>query len=138
MVTKWGLSEKLGPLTYTEEEGEVFLGHSVTKHKLVSDETAHLIDEEVRTIIDRNYQRADSILNEHTDTLHLMAHALLKYETLDSEQIKDIMEGKEPRPPQDSGDDASSGDGSEAVGTDGTDESSTPGSGEIGGPASLH
>ena len=137
MVTKWGLSEKLGPLTYTEEEGEVFLGHSVTKHKIVSDETAHLIDEEVRTIIDRNYKRADVILNANTDKLHLMAEALLKYETLDSEQINDIMEDREPRPPKDWGDDPSAGDGAQASESD-TDESSTPGSGEIGGPASLH
>ena len=93
MVTRWGLSEKLGPLTYTEEEGEVFLGHSVTKHKLVSDETAHLIDEEVRNIIDRNYRRAVHLLKENISKLHLMAEALLKYETLDSDQIRDIMQG---------------------------------------------
>ena len=136
MVTRWGLSEKLGPLTYTEEEGEVFLGHSVTKHKLVSDDTARLIDEEVRNIIDRNYQRAEHLLNEHLPKLHMMAEALLKYETLDSLQIGDIMTDKEPRPPQDWGDDTP------ADGDAGTVEeeprSSPSGSGEIGGPASLH
>ena len=137
MVTKWGLSDKLGPLTYTEEEGEVFLGHSVTKHKLVSDETAHLIDEEVRIIIDRNYERAEHLLSEEIDKLHLMAQALLRYETLDSDQIKDLMEGKEPRPPQDWSDDPSAGGGTE-VADGGTDESTPSGSGEIGGPASLH
>jgi len=101
MVTKWGLSEKLGPLTYIEEEGEVFLGRSITQHKQVSDVTVHLIDEEVRKIIDRNYQRAKTILAEQEDKLHAMADALMKYETLDHSQIKDIMEGREPKPPED-------------------------------------
>ena len=99
MVTKWGLSEKLGPLTYGEDDGEVFLGHSVTKHKECSDETTHLIDQEVRNIIDDNYTRAEQILNEHLDKLHMMADALMKYETIDSNQIDDIMQGKTPRPP---------------------------------------
>ena len=136
MVTRWGLSEKLGPLTYTEEEGEVFLGHSVTKHKLVSDETAHLIDEEVRNIIDRNYRRAVHLLNENIGKLHMMAEALLKYETLDSDQIRDIMEGKEPRPPQDWGDDAPV-DGETAV-VEEEPRSSSSEPGEIGDPARLH
>jgi cell division protease FtsH len=99
MVTKWGLSERLGPLTYSEEEGEVFLGHSVTKHKDISDETAHIIDEEIRKIIDESYGRAQTILKENIDKLHIMAEALIKYETLDSEQIGDIMGGNTPRPP---------------------------------------
>ena len=98
MVTKWGLSEKLGPLTYSEEDGEVFLGHSVTKHKNVSEETAHTIDAEVRLIIDRNYKRAKEILVANTDKLHLMAEALMKYETIDAEQINDIMSNKPPWP----------------------------------------
>ncbi len=101
MVTKWGLSEKLGPLTYSEEEGEVFLGHSVTQHKNVSDETAHIIDEEIRAFIDRNYDRAKNLLVENIDKLHMMADALIKYETIDSNQIDDIMAGREPRPPED-------------------------------------
>ncbi len=100
MVTKWGLSEKLGPLTYSEDNGEVFLGHSVTKHKEISDETAHLIDNEVRAMVDRNYQRARILLRDNIDKLHLMAKALIKYETIDSDQIDDIMAGKTPRPPQ--------------------------------------
>jgi cell division protease FtsH len=100
MVTKWGLSEKLGPLSYGEDEGEVFLGHSVTKHKGISDETAHVIDEEVRHIVDRNYSKAEKILKDNLDKLHIMAEALIKYETLESSQIDDIMDGKIPRPPE--------------------------------------
>ena len=100
MVTKWGLSPKLGPLAYTEEEGEVFLGRSVTKHKNVSDETAHIIDEEIRHVIDSNYERAENILKEHIDKLHTMTQALMKYETIDRDQIDDIMAGKEPREPK--------------------------------------
>jgi len=99
MVTKWGLSERLGPLTYTEEDGEVFLGRSVTQHKQVSDVTIHAIDEEVRKIIDSNYVRAETILRENMDKLHAMAGALIKYETIDEPQLKDIMAGREPRPP---------------------------------------
>ncbi len=133
MVTKWGLSEKLGPLVYTEEEGEVFLGHSVTQHKQVSDETAHLIDEEVRNIIDRNYKRAEKILKENTDKLHLMAEALMKYETIDNQQIKDIMAGKEPQPPEDWTDPGSTS--GEAESSEG--EKDKP-PGKIGGPASQH
>jgi cell division protease FtsH len=101
MVTKWGLSEKLGPLTYSDEEGEVFLGHAITQHKMVSDETAHIIDEEVRAIVERNYQRSKHILTENLEKLHLMAEALIKYETIDGRQIDDIMAGRPPRPPQD-------------------------------------
>jgi len=99
MVTKWGLSERLGPLTYSEEEEEVFLGHSVAKHKSVSDETAHAIDEEIRSLIDRNYSRAKFLVSENLSKLHLMAEALIKYETIDAGQIDDIMEGRNPEPP---------------------------------------
>jgi len=101
MVTRWGLSERLGPLTYGEEEGEVFLGHSMTKRKEVSDETAHVIDEEIRQIVDRNFQVAKQILLANMEKLHVMAEALLKYETLSTEQIHDAMEGKLPREPSD-------------------------------------
>jgi cell division protease FtsH len=101
MVTKWGLSSKLGPLTYSGDDEEVFLGKSVTQHKNVSDETAHIIDEEVRAFIDRNYQRAEQILRENRDKLDLMAQALIRYETIDSDQIADIMAGRTPRPPRD-------------------------------------
>ncbi len=91
MVTKWGLTDKLGPQAYQEEEGEVFLGRSVTHHKNISDDTAKLIDEEIRTIIKRNYNRARQILEENRDKLHAMADALMQYETLSSEQINHIM-----------------------------------------------
>jgi cell division protease FtsH len=101
MVTKWGLSDRLGPLTYSEDDGEVFLGRSVTQHKQVSDDTAHAIDEEVRRIIDSNYDRAKTLLEENIEKLHAMAKALVKYETIGEHQIKDIMEGREPRPPED-------------------------------------
>jgi cell division protease FtsH len=99
MVTKWGLSDKLGPLTYSEETGEVFLGRSVTQHKQVSDVTAHAIDEEVRSVIEQNFQKARTILTAALDKLHAMAEALMKYETIDDEQLKDIMAGKTPKPP---------------------------------------
>ncbi|NEX20659.1 ATP-dependent zinc metalloprotease FtsH [Thiorhodococcus mannitoliphagus] len=101
MVTKWGLSDRLGPLTYSEDEQEVFLGHSVTQHKSVSDETTHVIDEEIRSIVERNYERARGLLVEHMEHLHAMAGALMKYETIDSDQINDIMSGRAPRPPKD-------------------------------------
>jgi cell division protease FtsH len=108
MVTKWGLSDRLGPLTYSEESGEVFLGRSVTQHKQVSDETAHAIDEEVRRVIERNYKQARNILETNLDKLHIMADALIKYETITEEQIKDIMAGRTPRPPDGWDDSASS------------------------------
>ena len=101
MVTKWGLSERLGPLSYSEEDGEVFLGRQMTQHKQVSDETAHTIDEEIRRLIDLNYKRAKEILESNLDKLHAMAEALVKYETIDETQIKDIMAGKTPKPPAD-------------------------------------
>ena len=101
MVTKWGLSDKLGPLTYSEESGEVFLGRQVTQHKQVSDETAHVIDVEVRRVIDTAYRKAQNILETNRDKLDAMAQALIKYETIDEQQIKDIMAGKAPKPPAD-------------------------------------
>jgi cell division protease FtsH len=100
MVTKWGLSQRLGPLAYSEEEGEIFLGRSVTQHKSVAEETSHTIDEEIRSIIDRNYERAEAILKENEDILHSMADALMKYETIDKYQIDDLMERKPVREPK--------------------------------------
>jgi cell division protease FtsH len=140
MVTKWGLSTKLGPLTYTEDEGEVFLGHSVTKHKQVSDDTAHVIDQEIRDVIDRNYQRAKGILTEHLAKLHLMAEALVKYETLDVDQIDDIMSGNEPRPPQGWVDDDRKPPKKSVAESQTPQDAapSTPKDATIGGPASSH
>ncbi len=100
MVTKWGLSGLLGPLTYSQENEEVFLGHQIAKNNKFSDDTARLIDEESRAIIDRNYKRAEAILEENKDKLHCMAEALIKYETIDAAQINDIMDGKPPREPE--------------------------------------
>ena len=94
MVTQWGFSEKLGPLLYAEDEGEVFLGRSVTQTKHMSDDTARLIDDEVRQIIDRNYERAKQILEDNMDIMHAMKDALMKYETIDAGQIDDLMERK--------------------------------------------
>ncbi len=99
MVTRWGLTEALGPLTYTEDEDEVFLGRSVTQHKHMSDDTARRIDAEVRQIIDTAHHRARDILVENRDKLDMMADALMKYETIDTAQIDAIMEGREPNPP---------------------------------------
>jgi len=134
MVTKWGLSEKLGPLTYSEDEGEVFLGRSVTKHKSVSDETSHAIDEEIRQFIDRNYRRAEKLLSDNMDKLHVMAKALLKYETIDAKQIEEIMAGKIPGPPTDwsDNDDPSSDEDSNKPAE--KQSSDKP----IGGPAGEH
>ncbi|GGA70475.1 ATP-dependent zinc metalloprotease FtsH [Arenimonas soli] len=101
MATKWGLSDELGPIAYSDEEDEVFLGRSVTQHKSVSDDTARKIDEVVRSILDRAYQRTREILTENMDKLHVMAEALLTYETIDAHQIDAIMEGRRPGPPAD-------------------------------------
>jgi cell division protease FtsH len=103
MVTKWGLSDEMGPVSYGEQEDEVFLGRSVTQHKNVSDDTARRIDEVIRGILDRAYQRTKEILTLHLDQLHLMADTLLTYETIDAKQIDDIMEGRRPGPPADWG-----------------------------------
>ncbi|NLC60903.1 MAG: ATP-dependent zinc metalloprotease FtsH [Gammaproteobacteria bacterium] len=99
MVTKWGLSDEMGPIAYSEDEDEVFLGRSVTQHKSVSDDTARKIDEVVRGILDRAYERTRQILTENIDKLHAMAKLLLEYETIDVPQIDAIMEGREPPPP---------------------------------------
>jgi len=99
MVTQWGFSDKLGPILYTEDEGEVFLGRSMAKAKHMSDETAHVIDEEVRAIVSRNYERARQILIDNMDILHAMKDALVKYETIEEEQIKQLMNRQPVTPP---------------------------------------
>jgi len=101
MVTRFGLSDELGPLAYAEDEGEVFLGRSVTQQRQISPETAQAIDKEVRSIIDRNYKRSRQLLEENLEKLHTMAGALLKYETISKDQIDDIMEGRPMREPED-------------------------------------
>lgn len=137
MVTKWGLSNKLGPLTYTEDDGEVFLGRSVTRHKQVSDVTAHAIDEEIRELIDTCYGEAKRILEENMEQLHSMADALIRYETIDEHQIKDIMNGKNPGPPadwSDTDDPPASGDTVDAEDSESSDSGTAP----LGGPAGQH
>jgi cell division protease FtsH len=136
MVTKWGLSEKLGPLTYTEDDGEVFLGRSTSSNsKRHSGETSRVIDEEIKRIIDDCYGRAKRILEENRDKLELMKDALLEYETIDAEQIGDIMSGIRPRPPADwSNND--SGSGSARASNRSGDVKS--GDSTIGDPASEH
>nr|WP_033407212.1 ATP-dependent zinc metalloprotease FtsH [Thiolinea disciformis] len=133
MVTKWGLSSSMGPLAYSEDEGEVFLGRSVTQHKHMSDDTAHAIDKEIREVIDRNYSRAKTILVENMDKLHAMAQALMKYETIDQEQIAAIMRGEEPKPPADWTDDEKGGKPSAP-----NRPQAEPDEPVLGGTASLH
>ncbi len=140
MVTRWGLSEKLGPMTFSDDDGEVFLGRSVTQHKTVSDETAHVIDEEVRTIVSSNYSRAKIILEENIEKLHAMADALIEFETLDTDQIDDIMDGKPPRPPASW--DTSENDDDNSPADENSDVSeqdhTTDRKDGIGGPANSH
>ncbi|TGD71006.1 ATP-dependent zinc metalloprotease FtsH [Mangrovimicrobium sediminis] len=136
MVTQWGLSEKMGPLMYDEGDEEVFLGRSAAQpHQGISDETATQIDKEVRSIIDDCYETAQQLLEENVDKLHMMADALMQYETLDSEQIDDIMSGRKPRAPQGWGDDSPSGGAAVSAKEDRKDSS---GSSPIGGPAGEH
>jgi len=101
MVTKWGLSDKMGPMTYSDEEGEVFLGRSVTQTKTMSDDTAKEIDSEIRLLINKSYATATKIITENIDKLHIMSDTLMQYETIDRDQIDDIMMGVKPRPPKD-------------------------------------
>ncbi|MGB5210205.1 MAG: ATP-dependent zinc metalloprotease FtsH [Gammaproteobacteria bacterium] len=139
MITRWGLSERLGPLTYTEDEGEVFLGRSVTQHKNMSDVTAHAIDEEIRSLIDTCYQQAEKILQDNIEKLHKMAEALVRFETIDENQIKDIMDGREPGPPSDWDDDGSAVAANESPQVDDTTgDAAGKEDGKIGGPASQH
>lgn len=122
MVTQWGFSDKLGPLLYAEEEGEVFLGRSMAKSKHMSDETARIIDQEVKFLVERNYTRARSLLMENTDILHSMKDALMKYETIDAPQIDDLMNRREVRPPAGWGEEGKNNNAS----NDGTPDSSIP------------
>jgi len=139
MVTKWGLSERLGPLVYSEDEGEVFLGRSVTQHKNMGDDTARIIDEEIRLLIDRNYERAETLLRDNMDILHTMTKALMKYETIDADQIDALMARKDVPAPKDWVDlDDDNIDGNGRTGS--SKEADKPGKkdGSIGGPAGQH
>jgi len=137
MVTKWGMSAHLGPLAYGEDEQEVFLGRSVTQHKSVSDGTSYSIDKEIRLFIDKNYDRAAQLLSENRDILHLMAEALIKYETIDASQIDVIMDGKAPPPPSGWDDsEPKSGGGNPTKEED--EKVADKGDSSIGGPANQH
>jgi cell division protease FtsH len=103
MVTQWGMSDLLGPMVYGEEEGEIFLGRSVTTHKNMSEASLQTVDAEIRRIIDEQYALARRLLEENRDKVEAMTAALLEWETIDADQINDIMEGKQPRPPKPSG-----------------------------------
>jgi len=101
MVTRFGMTDALGPMVYAENEGEVFLGRSVTKTTTMSEETMRKVDAEVRRIIDEQYTIARNLIEQHADKMHVMAKALLEWETIDADQVEDIMQGKPPRPPKD-------------------------------------
>ena len=119
MVTQWGFSEKMGPMLFAEEEGEVFLGRTSSKSLNMSDDTARAIDEEIKEFVNRNYERAAQILKDNEDVLHAMKDALMQYETIDALQIDDLMNRTKVRPPADFG----------AMGSDDSDnnaDSSTP------------
>lgn len=103
MVTRYGMTEALGPMVYAENEGEVFLGRSVTKTTHMSEQTMQMVDAEIRKIIDSQYKVAWDILDQNRDKVHTMAKALLEWETIDADQINDIMDGKDPRPPSTGG-----------------------------------
>lgn len=103
MVTRYGMSEMLGPMVYAENEGEVFLGRSITKTTHVSESTMQKVDSEIRRIIDEQYAVARKIIEENKEKMHALAHALLEWETIDAEQIEDIVAGRPPRPPKQSG-----------------------------------
>ena len=143
---RWGLTEALGPLAYSEDEDEVFLGRSVTQHKHVSDETALKIDMEIRNIVDIAHKTASDLVNANRDKLEVMTEALMKYETIDASQIDEIMNGNIPSPPAD-WDDSSSDGGKKAKADTGTDASAEAGDDSadkpedkpsIGGTAEQH
>jgi cell division protease FtsH len=101
MVTRYGMTDELGPMVYADNEGEVFLGRSITKTTNMSEETMQKVDKQIRKIIDEQYAIARKLIEDNQDKMHAMAKALLDWETIDAEQIEDIMQGREPRPPKD-------------------------------------
>ena len=100
MVTQWGMSDEMGTMVYGENEGEVFLGRSITTHKNVSEATLQKVDQEIRKIIDQQYSLAKKLILDNRDKVEAMAKALMEWETIDADQIGDIMAGKPPRPPK--------------------------------------
>jgi cell division protease FtsH len=126
MVTQWGMSKELGTMVYGENEGEVFLGRSITTHKNVSEATMQQVDAEIRRIIDQQYTLARRLIEENSDKMHAMANALLEFETIDAEQIQDIMEGRPPRPPKPSQPPASTPGGGNAATPSAPAPSTTP------------
>jgi cell division protease FtsH len=140
MVTRWGLSDGLGPLAYSDDEGEVFLGRAVTQTSKISARTARSIDQEIRAIIDRNYQRSKDILQSQMDKLHAMAEALIQFETISLPQIDDIMAGRPVRAPEDEDSGANTRGGAGGATTGERPAASGPksGSGHVGGPVGEH
>ncbi len=138
MVTKWGLTEALGPLAYAEDEDEVFLGRSVTQHKHVSDETARKIDLEIRHIVEVAHKTATDLITANRDKLEIMTEALMKYETIDTQQIDEIMEGKVPSPPSDWDDNNSNGENKSEDETVSESSASPEDKTSIGGTAEQH
>ena len=140
MVTRWGLSDGLGPLAYSDDEGEVFLGRSVTQTSKISARTARSIDQEIRAIIDRNYQRSKTILLSEMDKLHAMAEALLQFETINLTQINDIMAGRPALAPEDedSGANPTGGAGGTTSGERPAAKGPSSGPGHVGGPVGEH
>lgn len=138
IVTRWGLTEALGPLTYAEDDEEVFLGRSVTQHKHVSDETARKIDIEIRTIVDAAHRKAKELLLANREKLEIMTDALIKYETINSSQIDQIMEGKIPDPPDGWDDSGSDDDKKDKSDTANDPKASTGDGSSIGDTAEQH
>src|SRR5699024_10848970 len=138
MVTKWGLSDRMGPISYDNEDNEPFLGKSMTQSGGISDETAHAIDEEMRSIIDACYERSKNVLEDNMAKLHLMADALMKYETIDRKQIDEIMAGHEPGPPQSWNDDSDSSGSGGGTAADVGSKTTSDSDGEDGVPSPAH
>jgi cell division protease FtsH len=137
IVTRWGLSEALGPLTYSEDEEEIFLGRSVTQHKHVSDETARKIDDEIRNIVEVAHKTATDLVLANRDKLEVMTEALMKYETIDAGMIDQIMDGNVPDPPED-WDENGTGRGKKAQKSSDDSSASSEDGSSIGGPAEQH
>ncbi len=126
MVTQWGMSDELGTMVYGENEGEIFLGRSITTHKNVSETTMQKVDAEIRRIVDEQYKLARKLIEDNRDKVEAMAKALLELETLDADQIGDIMAGKPPRPPRSAGTQGAQAGGASGDGAQGSTAPATP------------